>query len=538
MKRAIISLSVVLSLFLNTGSAFAMGILNACEGSSFSGSECFAKYPTGTNLIYQVDPGALGSFTSAEAFTILNDILAKWNAVGSSNFVFQLDPSNNFLSADVDENNFQSFLSVQDQASSPVIWDEDGDIVEALGAGKSATLGFAGPVTVARSNSNQDFMIFKSEALMNGFLFTVGSSTKAQVQLLLESTILHELGHAIGLDHTQTHVDLFNNTTNGANSVPGTPSDDNDVPIMFPIAANLETDLKDDDIGSLGHAYPSSTFNSTRGIITGQVRDSSNNVIQGVTVTAHNTASPFVNAVSSASDILDENDGTYLVAVVPGSYKLRLEKIDSNFVSGSSVGPHLPNSGSVAVGYYNGENADLVTGFNSVTAGTVSVTAGQTVTANFGGTSSSGGGNTGSGGDDNSGSGGDDNTGSNEPQFDTSLATSKVKFRRKRDKFRVTLRVPKIVNRTRVRVDVETSDDFFGLINIKKDFVRSGKKSKRIKVKFTARAEDLINEFPGQSTVTVPITLIDFDTGFEGTANVVLDLTNSKNFPDATTTSN
>ncbi len=388
------NLLLAIAFLFTANGANAIGLI--CNSDTV-GPACFITYASGTNLVYRLDQGPLGFFSNTQLDSFTTTELAKWNNLAEASIDFQRDSTAN-LDFDVDSSNFQPVLDADNALGfSPIVWDDDGSLTEALGASKDSTLGFAGITFTSNGGTN----IAESQAVFNGALFTEASSENE-----LRSTILHELAHAVGIDHTQTHLDIFNEVTT-ANSVPSRPNNAiNLVPVMFPIAATTGTDLLLDDEASFAQAYPSAAFNNRFGQIIGELRDSSNNPIRGVTVTAYDVNNPFVNAVSSPSDILAENNGKFILPVPPGTYVLRVQRIDAEFVDGSSIGAFAPNT-TAEEGYFNGtglastfESAvvdspkALTTGFNNVASGgMVTVSAGQTTVVNITTGTGNGGGN-------------------------------------------------------------------------------------------------------------------------------------------------
>ncbi|MGA2630459.1 MAG: hypothetical protein ABSG54_09615 [Terriglobia bacterium] len=186
--------------------------------------------------------------------------------------------------------------------------------------------------------------------------------------------IAHELGHFIGLDHSQINVEVLNdNGTCPTADLAG-------LPLMFPFAvcqarstASLPM-LAPDDAAWVSYLYPETVnappsqvpFNSRYGTIKGAILFSDGQTqAQGVNVIARDTLKPRSIAVSVVSGYLftgnpgqtvtGTNDtgssygsrtpllaGTYDIPVPPGSYTVEVESINHNFVGGSSVGPLNP----------------------------------------------------------------------------------------------------------------------------------------------------------------------------------------------------
>lgn len=371
--------ALALSIFI-APPAKSAGILNQCVNTF-----CFSTYPQNNPvLVYRVDRGGLGDFSNAEVLDAVERMLEQWNDVSSSTFRFVAD-STVLMDEDITADNFlesfdEDFFSREPFGFTPIVLDEDGSIIDALGLNSDSILGFAG---ASAFFANGD--IGESLAFFNGKLFTTaitGDSAEFN-QGQLDGVILHELFHAIGGDHTATHQDvipLLLDETVSESVLPNIPSNFLDtIPIMFPFAVNSQSVLEPDDISSISLAYPAASFENDFGTISGRVLRSNNNAQLGVAVTAHDINDPFNNAISSASGIFDFSGNFLIKGLDPGTYALRVQTLDPRFTGGSSVGPHEPALNNVDEGFFNGVNEDLVAQISEVTEGLVTVAAGETV---------------------------------------------------------------------------------------------------------------------------------------------------------------
>ncbi len=178
------------------------------------------------------------------------------------------------------------------------------------------------------------------------------------------ATIMHELGHLMGLDHSQLQkasMDAANNE-----------KVEEGVPTMYPyLLGKFQFVLNIDDTVSLAMLYPTSGFKNSFCVIEGDLTDADDKPYQGINVIAYaNGASEqFLDSRSSVSGAIyppcsdDKGSGHYVLAgLVPGvPYNVIYEPIYSEFrnvVSGMNpynenicnLKPGLENSGLVTFG--------------------------------------------------------------------------------------------------------------------------------------------------------------------------------------------
>ncbi len=166
-------------------------------------------------------------------------------------------------------------------------------------------------------------------------------------------TLVHEMGHALGLQHTLTSALMSTSITRSVTK-----------------AKPLETD----DVAGICSLYPSAGFLSSTGAITGRVvlGDGGVNLASVVALTAQGTV---VSALSRP-------DGTYRIeGVPPGSYYVYVHPLPPPVYGEVSraniVLPKDPEGNPIPVGPYF--NTQFYPGFNSSTAATlIKVNAGET----------------------------------------------------------------------------------------------------------------------------------------------------------------
>ncbi len=273
---------------------------------------------------------------------LVREVLRAWTDVPDSFVEFE---DRGFLSIDVNVSNYERFIDDIQPEGNPVIFDANGAITNDLfGAGQSGVvLGFASSRLADGADDFYDY----------GFLFLNGVQATLSLTGDFRKTVLHEMGHLIGLDHTQAGLREF-----FSGPVANTP-------IMFPfIASNsgLATPRVDDSAW-VSYLYPEPSFRNAFGTIRGRVTLKNGEPFQGANVVAVPvTTQPDGSVqlsdngfVSVVSDFLVTFDGTYeLPGIPPGDYAVFIEPILDVFTAGSGVGPFDCRITSFPRDYYNG----------------------------------------------------------------------------------------------------------------------------------------------------------------------------------------
>ncbi len=511
-------LTILFGLILFSNQVNAASLLAVCSDNSDLDScpqsklffPIYAKSGSKTPFKYKVDPSGLGEIDADTAFNSTVDLLALWEAQSSLDFQ-QVDGGK--FDEDIDNSNYDPILNPSHSLGfSPIVFDDDGSITDDLfGQGsKSNVLGFAGAVFFTTSDSNITG-IKESQAVFNGYLYdrsNVGG-TLSSILNQFQTTILHEFGHTFGMDHTQGgDLDRFNTDT----------ADLTDIPIMFPIAGNPLVELQKDDIASVKAAYPIGDESSLYGRIEGRLLKNGS-PIKGANLVAFkiDDSNPRKKAVASPSDIDGVGLGAFtLPNLDPGTYVIKAEPIDPDFVEGSSVGMHTPISSSkMTTGFYKGDGELVLATSNLTTAASqalqLNVVAGETTDISFDvGTNpiSSNGNNNGL-------------------TASFTLAGRAIKsqgvFLNTFSKTSVTL---KIINLHPGQVTrVKLSTDYPDLIQfLPKDTISFKKDYRKIEVRLASYLMfvSTINDLNDLGSAFIPLTVEDLDTGYTDTTQGIL----------------
>jgi hypothetical protein len=329
--------------------SFAGGPLSICGSTPL-------KYPTATVMLNYDGGGTLGPRTKSAADLIVSNASALWTNVATATITLGRGAD---LPGDINIGNYSPYLNSSSDGLNPVIYDSDGAIIDALlGSGaKNSVLGFAGSAGVCGTNPRYT----EGRAVINGFI-GVSETTMTVV-------LAHELGHLIGLDHTQL------DSSQGLSS--------SNYPLMYPIAYRNTPTLGDDDIAAVSALYPTATVSTVYGTLTGNFRLADGTTpVRGANIWAKENVTGKV--YSSVSDYLVQNNGAFQMLLPPGTYTLHAEAIDTQFDSGSSVGPYsdtYPTDPSFQAPMYVGGVAMAPLTLGNAAPTQIAITAGCTATA-------------------------------------------------------------------------------------------------------------------------------------------------------------
>jgi hypothetical protein len=405
------ALAILLSVLLPPHTALFAGGPLGVGGPTFGLSGVPFVWDNTAPIRYRVDGGPLSQQPNGGAIKIdnatgvarVNRLFANWSGVRTANLSFSnlggISPVGSFTGTDVQT--VQDFLAVvgdrsgqnpPDPAScagggqSPIIFDADGSIFDALGLPEA--IGFAFMCDLNATTGK----VISAGAILNGRFQDGINDHSFNLELTaaeFDEAFAHEFGHFLGLGHSQINIEVLQKLIAG-----GTNACSNDeaagMPLMFPIIGICPAKtsiglpiLAPDDLAWISKLYPQATnssgkqtFASAYGSVTGTVFFSDGvTPVQGVNIIARNVSAPAANAVSAVSgdkftgnpgqtvtcqdpknptpqtcsnlgDLTGSRDpsliGHFEIPLPPGTWTLSVESVFGDFIGGSSLTPLDP----------------------------------------------------------------------------------------------------------------------------------------------------------------------------------------------------
>ncbi len=292
-------------------------------------------------IVLNYDNGPLGaSYTKAEADLLVNEALVIWNAITTSSTELGQGAD---VPVDVNADNFTSYIPVPGSATvhndedglNPVVYDSDGSIIDAFfgagqGTGTDATVvGFAA-----------SSIIVGTSFFTEGFAVINGNDNLGITRSQLKLVIAHEIGHFIGLDHSQADID---NTETLDPFLPRAPAScstapPDDYPLMYPYACREnQLFVHPDDNVAVSTLYPAADFFQNQAQLTGRFVTTNDAAVRGANLWLENGDGQVYSIVS---DYLTQCNGFFALMLPPGDYVLHANSINAEFWGGSSVGPY------------------------------------------------------------------------------------------------------------------------------------------------------------------------------------------------------
>jgi dual-action HEIGH metallo-peptidase len=249
-----------------------------------------------------VDAGPLASRAHAQAVAMVDRACRTWEAVPTGRLKLERVGE---LSQDIDGHNVMEFLSqLKEGDPCPILFDNDGSILTTLFGG---TIGSGVHVRWWAQPDSAQYTL--------SVLIIHGPSLSAYSDDYITQVIAHELGHLVGLDHSQLNQGVIRD---------GDPTDDALAPVMsYSWGPNSQVHLHPEDEAWLSWLYPTPEFADGTGSIRGRVLLPDRKTgLMGVMVVARSVDRPMVTAVSAVSgDRFFRADAFSLDAGRPGDVR-------------------------------------------------------------------------------------------------------------------------------------------------------------------------------------------------------------------------
>ena len=287
------------------------------------------------NIVLNLDDGDLGSRDKNTADLLVIEAVNIWNSILTStvNITKGIDTP-----VDIDETNFTSYIPDpfnntihnDDDGLNPVVYDFDGSIIDAyFGVGQGT--GFDASVVGFAASS----IFIGASFFTEGFAVINGNDSLPINSNQLKLIVAHEIGHYLGLDHSQVNI---NNTEAFSDRCPAEPDD---YPLMYPYACRISQVTHSDDNVSLSTLYPTAGFYPAQAQLTGKFVTADGAPVRGANLWVENMQTGEV--ISIVSDYLQQCTGFFALMLPPGIYTLHANSINTEFTGGSSVGPYASN---------------------------------------------------------------------------------------------------------------------------------------------------------------------------------------------------
>ena len=307
------------------------------------------RYPVGAVNVY-TDSGPCGFLTNTQADFLSTNAMNEWVNVPTAYFSVLMAGKIklNNVATDITDANAGQVLGLFGESTAPngggifVVYDTDGSICANFFGFPPGVLGVATPEFAQTGTPN----ITESWVVVNGSAIDP-DDTSPYPGATFRGVFTHEIGHCIGLSHTQVNgaALFFSDNVGPSGCSPlGFPPDVSEVETMYPFidptpgssALYAATVDQLDDVAALSDVYATGGWPTTAGTISGTIYlPDGTTQVTGVNVIARKLSDPTGHAVSALSGDYTQGelgpDGRFkLHGLTPGSeYLLYVDAINA-----------------------------------------------------------------------------------------------------------------------------------------------------------------------------------------------------------------